>query len=126
MASASATLSRAEYMNRARGLKSDPAAREGLKPLRLVMLASYTTTLLDPTLVVEAARQGLYADIHHGGFGQFEQELLGDAWRARGDEPVALVIAMRLEDMFPDVGLRENVDFAHIEDGVLARIARSA
>src|SRR5690349_13697284 len=70
------TLSAAEYMALARGLKSDPEARERLQPVRLVLLSSFTTTLLDAYVKVEAARRGFWADVHHGGFGQFEQALL--------------------------------------------------
>jgi hypothetical protein len=64
-------LTPAEYMRLARGLKDDPEARERLQRVRLVLLSSFTTTLLEPYLKVEAARQGLLADIHHGGFNQF-------------------------------------------------------
>ncbi len=115
-------LSPAQIMKRARALKSDESARAGLQRVRLVLLASYTTTLLEPTLMVEGERQGLYLDIHHGGFGQFEQELLGDAWRAEDGTPESLVVAMRVEDLFPDVGLRDSADFARGREVVLERV----
>ena len=100
-------LSPADYMKLARGLAADAAsARERLQPVRLVLLSSFTTTLLEPYLKVEAARQGFLVDIHHGGFGQFEQALLGDEWRSTDGATEVLVVMMRLEDLHPDVGFR--------------------
>ena len=96
----------AEYMTLARGLKEDPEARERLKPLRLVVLSTFTTTLLDPYIKVESARQGFLVDTFHGGFGQFEQVLLGDEWRSKDGAPEVLVVAMRLEDLDPDLPYR--------------------
>ena len=103
----------AETMSLARALAADPQARERLLPVRLVLLSSFTTTLFDPSLKVEAARQGFLVDIHHGGFGQFEQALLGDEWRSReagARATEALVVMMRLEDLHPDVGFRVYTD----------------
>ncbi len=121
-------LSAADYMKAARALKDDAKAREKLTPIRLVLLSSWTTTLLEPYLKVEAAKQGFYADIHHGGWGQFEQELLGDEWKSKDEKiPEVLVVMMRLEDLYPDVGFRVYGDaaddpFATIQANVLARI----
>jgi FkbH-like protein len=119
-------LSAAAYMTLARGLKDDPEARERLKPARLVLLSSFTTTLLDPYVKVEAARQGFLVDTHHGGFGQFEQALLGDEWRAKDGATEVLVVAMRLEDLDPDLPFRvrtEPVDaFDVLATNVLGRV----
>ncbi len=95
-----------EYMTLARSLKADASARERLTPIRLVLLSSFTTTLLDPYLKVEAARQGFLADVHHGGFGQFEQELMGDEWRAKDGATEVLAVLMRPEDLHPDVAFK--------------------
>ncbi|MBS2012637.1 MAG: HAD family hydrolase [Deltaproteobacteria bacterium] len=118
----------AEYMKAARALKDDAKAREKLTPVRLVLLSSFTTQLLDAYIKVEASKMGLLADIHHGGWGQFEQELLGDDWRSK-DAGVTemLVIMMRVEDMQPDVGYRVYSDapddsFVNIQANVLSRI----
>jgi FkbH-like protein len=124
---ARAELSPAEYMSLARSLKDDAAARERLQPLRLVLLSSFTTTLFEPFLKVEAARHGFLVDIHHGGFGQFEQALLGDEWRSPDGAPEALVIMMRLEDLHPDVAFRIYTDapddsFGGLSANVLSRI----
>jgi len=114
-------------MKAARALKDDPTAKDPLQPLRLVLLSSFTTTLLDAYLKVEAAKQGFLADIHHGGFNQFEQELLGDNWRAKDGALEALVVMMRLEDLQPDVGFRvfsdaEGDSFAALTANVLSRV----
>jgi FkbH-like protein len=98
-------LSSAEYSRLARELASG-SEKDGLVPIRLVILASFTATLLDPFLKVEAARHGFWADVFHGGFGQFEQVLLGDAWRARDGVTEVLVVAMRPEDLAPDAPFR--------------------
>jgi len=118
----------AEYMKAARALKDDPEAKKNLTPVRLVLLSSFTTQLLDAYLKVEASKAGLLADIHHGGWGQFEQELLGDAWKSK-DPAVTemLVIMMRVEDMQTDVGYRVYSDapddaFAAIQSNILSRI----
>ena len=121
------SLSAAEYQKRARALRDDPKAREGLAPVRLVLLSSFTTQLLDAFIKVECANQGLYADIHHGGWGQFEQELLGDEWRSKDGAPEALVIMLRVEDLYPDLGYRVFSDtpedqFDAMASNVLARI----
>lgn len=122
-----AALSPAQYMSRARALAADPEARARLQPVRLVLLASYTTTLFEPYLKVEAARQGFDVDIHHGGFGQFEQALLGDEWRAKNGATEVLVVMMRLEDLHPDLGYRVYSDapndaFEALGDNMLARL----
>lgn len=112
----------AEYLKAARALND---RKDSLKPIRLVLLSSWTTTLLEPFLKVEAAEHGFYADIHHGGWGQFEQELLGDAWRAKNGEPEVLVMMLRLEDLYPDAGFRvygDDDSFANMQANVLARI----
>jgi FkbH-like protein len=82
------------------------ASAGGLQPMRLVLLASFTTSLFDAFLKVEAARYGFDLSVHHGGFGQFEQALLQEDWMPEDDRPIALAIAMRLEDLDPDLAFR--------------------
>jgi FkbH-like protein len=125
MASDGRPLSAAGYLKAARVLHAiggDPAARARFAPVRLVLLASFTTQLLDAVLKVEAAEHGFLLDVHHGGFGQFEQELLGDAWRAKAEGvPEVLVVMMRVEDLHPEVGTR-GAGLAEATADVLARI----
>ena len=77
-------------MKAARALRDDPGARAGLRPVRLVLLSSFTTQLLDAVLKVEAASLGLLLDVHHGGFGQFEQLTQSRAIMI-GDRPAQLL-----------------------------------
>ena len=100
------SLTAAEYMSLARALKDDKEARERLTPIRLVLLSSFTTNLLDAFIKVEAARQGFFADVHHGGWGQFEQALMADHWRAPEGMKEVLVVMMRVEDLHPDVAFK--------------------
>jgi FkbH-like protein len=90
----------AEYQGLAREVSTSAA---DLDAVRVVLLASYTTSVLDAFVRVEGARHGLRLDVHHGAFGQFEQELLGDAWRASEGVREVLVLAMRLEDLDSDL-----------------------
>jgi FkbH-like protein len=113
------SLSSADYSRLARQLGGE---KEALTPLRLVLLSTFTTTLFDPFLKVEAARHGFWADVHHGGFGQFEQVLLGDDWRARDGAKEVLVLTMRLEDLDPDAPYRLGSGFEARAADVLARI----
>lgn len=119
-------LSAAAYMTLARALKDDQEAREQLQPLRLVLLSSFTTSLLAPYLKVEGARQGFFVDTHHGGFGQFEQVLLGDEWRSTDGATEVLVVSMRLEDLDPDLAFRirtePNDAFDALATNVLERV----
>ncbi|MGB5630140.1 MAG: HAD-IIIC family phosphatase, partial [Woeseiaceae bacterium] len=117
------SLTAAQYMTLARELS---ASANDLQPIRLVLLASFTTSLFDSYLKVEAARYGFDLDVHHGGFGQFEQALLQDDWVPENDMPVALAIVMRLEDLDPDLAFRfyqpERLPFEELANDVLKRI----
>jgi len=123
-ASPSGALRAAGYHSLARELAKQPP--EGLQSLRLVLLSTFTTQFLDPFLKVEGARLGLAVDAFHGGFGQFEQVLLGDEWRADPAGTEALVIVMRPEDLDPDlpfrVGGRDGRGFDALRDDLLGRI----
>lgn len=117
------SLSSAEYMGLARELSTSDL---DLQPVRLALLSSFTTTLFDPFLEVEAARYGFNLSIHHGGFGQFEQVMLQDDWLPAEDMPVALAIALRLEDLDPDLAFRfyqpGRAPFAELATDALERI----
>jgi len=70
-------------------------------PRRIAILASFTTELLAPYLVVEAARRRFAAAPYFAPFGQIEQAILDDTGPLYA-EPLALcVIAIRLEDTAP-------------------------
>lgn len=112
----------AQYQALSRKLSSETGA---LQSLRLVLLSTYTTDLFTPFLRVEGARHGFMVDAWHGGFGQLEQAVLGEAWRAPEGTPEALVLAMRLEDLEPDAVVRLRADrdaFDTLAQDALTRI----
>jgi FkbH-like protein len=93
----------------------------------VVLLATWTTRVLDAFIRVEGARHGFRLDVRHGAFGQFEQELLGDDWRGGDGADEVLVVAMRLEDLDPDLPHRFHADpegFDGRADEVVLRIER--
>jgi FkbH-like protein len=111
-----------EYQTLAREVS---AAGSGVPRTRVVLLASYTTTVLDAFVRVEAARHGLFLDVHHGAFGQFEQELMGATWRGADGGAEVLVLAMRLEDLDPTLPHRFHSSlgaFDAFAAGVLDRV----
>lgn len=110
-------LTPADYVRIARELDRD---RSSLEPLRLVLLSTFTATLLAPYLKVEAARQGFHLDIHFGAFGQFEQALFGEDWRSSDGTPEVLLMMMRLEDLEP--GLPFQTGLAGSDSRMLERI----
>jgi len=67
---------------------------------RLAVLASFTSDLLNPYLLVEAKRCGWPLLPWHGPFGQFEQMVMQDSalWELN---PEVIWIAMRLQDVEP-------------------------
>jgi FkbH-like protein len=92
-------LTPADYIRIAREIRR--TGHSPLTPIRLAFLSSYTVSFLEPTLIVEAARQGLLAEIYVGAFGQFEQEVVPGS-PLHAFEPDVLIISMRPEDMDPD------------------------
>lgn len=86
------------------------AHRGDLTRVRLVLLASYTTTFWDPYLTVEGARLGLGVEVVQGGYGQLEQALAGGRWHAADGALEVLVLAMRLEDLDEDLPHRFHRD----------------
>src|SRR5690606_921414 len=111
-----------EYAQLARALDAGAPA---LEKLRLTLLSTYTTEVLDPLLRVESARHGFALEIRHGGFGQLEQALLSDPGRSGDGAPEALLLAMRLEDLQPDLPYRFYSDpegFERLSEDVIGRI----
>jgi len=111
-------LSLADYQALSRELGSQELP---LDAMRLVLLASYTTRVLDAFLRVEGARHGLLLDVHHGGFGQFEQELAHVALTSDEARETALVLAMRLEDLVASLPHRFHASSA-AADSVAAEV----
>jgi FkbH-like protein len=116
-------ISLADYRTLARDLAEQAPV---LEAVRLVLLSSYTTELLDAPLIVEGARYGLGVDVYHGGYGQFEQALAAGQWRASAGAAEVLVVAMRLEDLDPDISFRYHAgdrrSFQAVGEDILDRI----
>lgn len=94
----------ADYLRVARSLRTGPVAE--LRPFRLALLSSHTLNVVEPYLMVEAARAGLQLEVYFGAFGQFEQELADPASPLHTFAPNALVLALRPEDIDADAVVR--------------------
>src|SRR5258707_471962 len=73
-----------------------------LQPLRLGIIHTYTSELLDPWLTLSAALQGLKMDTYHAPYGLSLQE----AHAASGlvmHEPDLTLLLLRREDVHPDL-----------------------
>jgi len=86
----------ASYLQAARTLDV-----RGLIPLRLAVLSTYSAQFLQPYLTVEGAVRGFAVTAWFGAFGQIEQEALDASGGLYAQEPDAVVILTRLEDLAP-------------------------
>ena len=80
---------------------------EGLTPLRLTLLTSYTATFWDDFLCVEFARRGFAVEVLRGEFGEFETFLARQRRESDDSRALeALVLHMRPSDVRPDATAR--------------------
>ncbi|MBX7099998.1 MAG: HAD-IIIC family phosphatase [Myxococcaceae bacterium] len=86
----------AEIMRQARTLKAS-----GVPTRKLAVLSSFTAGFLEPSLVVESHGLGFALSPWFGPFNQFEQLVLSPASELWAQQPDALWIAMRVEDVDP-------------------------
>lgn len=93
------TLSQAQQV--AAHMQTFPDARI---PVKLGIVRTYTTDLLDPWLDFEAALQGLAADVYHAPYGVTVQEAVPGSGLVR-HEPDVTALMLRLEDLDPETGL---------------------
>lgn len=84
-----------DYLKQAREIE---ATLDAATPT-LAILATFTTDLLRPYLLVESRRQQLTMRPWCGPFGQLEQMVLDDRSPLWHENPVAVVILLRLEDV---------------------------
>lgn len=96
----------AEYMRLAREIRA--GAGDGLVPLKVGFLSTFSFQFVDPFFVVEAARSGIRAETYFGGFGQLEQEVVDAESGLRSFEPQVLVLALRPEDLDADALVRHH------------------
>ncbi len=78
--------------------------QENLRPLRLGVVHTYTSDLLDPWLQFEAALQGLAMDAYHAPYGVTIQEAQAGSGLCHYKPDVTLLL-LRWEDLHPGLGL---------------------
>jgi FkbH-like protein len=71
---------------------------------RVAWLASFTTELFRPYLIVEAARRGVRIEPYFAPFGQIEQAILDEAGALYAGRPELAILAIRVEDTAPALG----------------------
>lgn len=79
---------------------------ESLRWLRVAVVSSFTTDLLKPYLVVEAARRGLGLDLWLAPFGQVEQQALDPGSALHEQAADVVMILFHLEDFAPELVCR--------------------
>ena len=89
----------AAYLKAARTI--DAGEVEGLRPLRIAVLATFTAEFLRPYLTVEGAARGFAFTTWFGPWGQIEEQVLDAASALYAGQPDAVVILARLEDLAP-------------------------
>jgi FkbH-like protein len=91
----------ASYLDAAR--KIDKEGVEGLRPLNVAILSTYTTEVLRPYLQVESAAKGLLVSLYFAPFNQLEQQVLDDNSDFYKSSPDVVIIAARIEEMNKDL-----------------------
>lgn len=93
----------ADYFKRARDLEAGAAAPDQRDVTSVAVLSSFTADFLRPYLIVEAAELGLSVRPWFGPFGAFEQQVLDDRAPLWAQLPEVVWIAMRIEDVDPQL-----------------------
>jgi FkbH-like protein len=113
----------AAYREAARAIKADPPP--GLTPLRLAVLATFTAASLEPYVVVEGARRGLAVEPWFGPYDQLEPQALDPASALHAFRPDVILIAARLEELWPDLVWRfASLDAGALDAGLQALVER--
>jgi FkbH-like protein len=89
----------ASYLRAARELGS--VGEDGLREVRLAVVATFTADVLAPYLAVEGARSSLAVRTTLAPFGQLEQQLLDADSLVYRSDPQVIAIAARVEDGAP-------------------------
>ncbi len=108
----------AQYHRISRALKTDAEGRM----LRVAVLSSCTMGFLEPFLRVELRRLGVPAELFFGGFGEIESLVLDPASALHRYQPDLVVVALRPEDMFPDLVARIGSEDGHEFAGALTSV----
>jgi FkbH-like protein len=115
----------AAYTQAARALRARP---DGLRPVRIALLATFTIDGLKPYLEVEAARRGFAADVYVAPFDSIKQELLDAGRGCVGHRPDVVFIVQRLADVCPPLthdflALDETQRDGHMERTIAEMVA---
>lgn len=94
-----ASLTRADYLKWAAEISRDATSFD--VRLKVAVLASFTADFWQPYLVVEAARQGLLAEVWFGPYGQIEQQALDPNSTLYQSQADVIILLPRLEDLDP-------------------------
>ena len=92
----------ASYLRAARELRQS-GSFDGLRQLQLAIVATCTLDPLVPYLMVEGARRGVGVRATPAPFGQLEQQLLDAGSALYRDRPDVVLIALRAEDVAPEL-----------------------
>ena len=79
-----------------------PADFPVARPMRIALLATWSSEYLHDALVVAAFRAGVRAQVTGGAFGAFRQELLDPASALYAAAPDVLILSLAGEDLAPD------------------------
>ncbi len=91
----------ASYLSTARQIAA--SAWEGLLPLRVSVLSSFTAEILRPYLIVEGARRGLGVDLAFCPFNQIEQQAFNPDSELYQSQPEVIMVALEFADVAPDL-----------------------
>ena len=92
------------YLSAARQIEE--GTFEELNPVRISILATFTSDLLRPYLVVECASKGLLAIPYFAPYNQLEQQALDSSSALHAFKPDVVVIATRIEETAPNLVTR--------------------
>jgi FkbH-like protein len=90
----------ASYLQAARRVQAGELP--GLRDLRVAILSTVSTQLLQPFLIVEGARWGLRIAPWFAPFGQLEEQILDGSSPLYGSDPEVVFVFARLEELDPE------------------------
>src|SRR5688572_3551266 len=93
------TLSFNDYL---RHLKTVEDASQGLTPLRVAVLRSYTVEQIEPVLRLRLLLDGYQPTFWFGGYNQYTQEVLDPQSALYAFGPDLVLLMVRLEEVMPE------------------------
>ena len=89
------------YLKAAREIST--ADLQELRRVNVALLSTFTSELLQPYIVVEAAAQGIITQPYFGPWNQLDQQVFDDASTLYESDPDVVVIAARIEELAPSL-----------------------